>query len=312
MKEIFKKIWELALPYQDKRDDPGHAEVTLRYARELVAIEKGDEDIVIPAIILHDVGYSQLPKERRISMFSPETRNEDRMAIVFEHQIESIKLASKILRQVNYPAEMNDEILEIISQHDTRKGFISKNEGLVRDADKLWRTSKEGTEVSEVREKAREGDRFNRIEAGIKKPDYFYSETARQMALAEVKTRMGLNSAIKPEGSAEITDEEMRQMISKSKNYCLVILKSTAKRNEAGADKIVREHGRRNFVLRAEARRPIVCTVTEGSDISEIGVFKASLDETRKIMDENPGVKAGIFKYEVHDCRGFPGSSLPG
>ena len=25
MKEIFEKIWELALPYQDKRDDAGHA-----------------------------------------------------------------------------------------------------------------------------------------------------------------------------------------------------------------------------------------------------------------------------------------------
>jgi len=36
------------------------------------------------------------------------------------------------------------EILEIISHTDTRKGFISKNEGLVRDADKLWRTSQRG------------------------------------------------------------------------------------------------------------------------------------------------------------------------
>jgi hypothetical protein len=28
-------------------------------------------------------------------------------------------------------------------------------------------------------------------------------------------------------------------------------------------------------------------------------------------MDEDPGVKAGIFVYEVHACRGFPGDCLP-
>jgi HD superfamily phosphodiesterase len=189
MKEIFNKIWELALPYQDKRDDTGHAEVALRYATELVTVEKGNEDVVIPAIILHDVGYSQLTKERRLTVFNMGARDEDRRAAVFEHQIESIKLAAKILRQVNYPADLTDEILEIISQHDTRDGFISKNEGLVRDADKLWRTSKEGLSVAEARAKAREAERFKMMEEGVKRPKYFYSETAKQMALADVKLR---------------------------------------------------------------------------------------------------------------------------
>ena len=53
MKEVFNKIWELALPYQDKRDDPGHAEVALRYATELVNLEKGNEDVVIPAMVYY-------------------------------------------------------------------------------------------------------------------------------------------------------------------------------------------------------------------------------------------------------------------
>jgi hypothetical protein len=29
-------------------------------------------------------------------------------------------------------------------------------------------------------------------------------------------------------------------------------------------------------------------------------------------MDEDPAVKAGVFVYEVHPCRSFPGDSLPG
>jgi hypothetical protein len=28
-------------------------------------------------------------------------------------------------------------------------------------------------------------------------------------------------------------------------------------------------------------------------------------------MDHDPGVEAGIFTYEIHPVRGFPGSALP-
>ena len=189
MKEIFNKIRELAQPYQDKRDDAGHAETSLKYALKLVDIEKGDEDVVIPAIILHDVGWSQLPEKRRMMVFDPGAKEEDRREVVYEHQIEGIKLALKILREVNYPPELTDEILDIISQHDTRKGFISKNEGIVRDADKLWRTSKEGFTASEARAKKREAQRFKLLEEGLNKTDYLYSETARQMASVDLKNR---------------------------------------------------------------------------------------------------------------------------
>jgi HD superfamily phosphodiesterase len=188
MKEIFNQIWELALPYQDKREDIGHAETSLKYACKLATLENGNEDVIIPAIILHDVGWSQLPEERRLTIFDREAREEDRREIQFEHQIEGVKLAIKILRKVNYPPELTDEILEIISQHDTRKGFISKNEGIVRDADKLWRTSKEGFTVSEARAKKREAQRFKLLEEGLKKEHYLYSETARQMALADLES----------------------------------------------------------------------------------------------------------------------------
>ena len=190
MKEIFNKIWELALPYQDKRDDVGHAETSLKYALNLVDLENGNEDVVIPAIILHDVGWSQLPEERRMTIFNPEAKEEDRREVQFEHQIESIKLAAKILRKVDYRPELTDEILDIISHHDTRKGFISKNEGIVRDADKLWRTSRQGFTVSEARAKKREEQRFKRLEEGLNKEHYFYSETAKQMAKADLKLWM--------------------------------------------------------------------------------------------------------------------------
>lgn len=109
---------------------------------------------------------------------------------------------------------------------------------------------------------------------------------------------------------ATITDEYMRQMLAKSKQYCIVILKAGPQKHEEGAEKIIWEHGRRNFELRAAGVLAIVCPVADGTDVSGVGIFDAPVAEVRKIMDEDPGVKAGIFVYETHVCRSFPGSSL--
>ncbi len=108
-----------------------------------------------------------------------------------------------------------------------------------------------------------------------------------------------------------ITDEFMREMLPKSREYCIVILKATPKRSEPGADPIVWEHGRRNFALRADGVLAIVCPINDGSDVRGVGIFNASLEETRKLMDDDPAVKAGIFTYELHPCRSFPGDRLP-
>jgi uncharacterized protein YciI len=108
-----------------------------------------------------------------------------------------------------------------------------------------------------------------------------------------------------------ITDEYMRQMLPTAKNYCVVILKAGPNRHQPGVEKIVWEHVRRNFALRAEGALAVVCPVSDGSEVNGIGIFTTSLEETQKIMDEDPGVQAGVFVYEAHPCRGFPGDGLP-
>lgn len=110
---------------------------------------------------------------------------------------------------------------------------------------------------------------------------------------------------------ANITDEFMQQMLDTTKSYSLVILKAGPKRNEPGAEKIVWEHGRRSFELQADGILSIVCPVTDGGAIAGIGIFNANIEEVKKIMNDDPGVKAGIFVYEAHECRSFPGDSLP-
>ena len=108
-----------------------------------------------------------------------------------------------------------------------------------------------------------------------------------------------------------ISDDFMKKMMTKAKIYSLVILKATLKRTEPGVEKIVWEHVRRNFSLRAEGLLSIICPIADGSDLRGIGIFNGTVEETKNIMDADPGVQAGIFIYEVHPCRSFPGDSLP-
>ena len=108
-----------------------------------------------------------------------------------------------------------------------------------------------------------------------------------------------------------ITDEFMRERISQAKNYCIVVMQVGPNRNIEGAEKIIWEHGRRNFALRAEGVLSIVCPIRDGSNLAGIGIFNAPVEEVKKIMDGDPAVQAGILSYETHPCRAFPGDSLP-
>ena len=109
----------------------------------------------------------------------------------------------------------------------------------------------------------------------------------------------------------EITDEFMKEMMLKTKNYTVVILKATEKIKEPGTEEIIWEHGRRNFQLREEGILSIVCPIRDESNVNGVGIFNRDTDEVKKIMDEDPGVIAGIFTYEIHDSRSFPGDKLP-
>lgn len=189
MKELFGKIWEAGLPYQDQRDDDGHARTALRYAKKLLELEGGEEDIIIPAIILHDVGYSQIPRERRMLIFDRSVSPEQQRDVMLEHEREGVRLAGEILTGLAYSPALVPEILEIISQHDSRKGFISRNEGLVRDADKLWRFSEENFSLK----KNQDGDFRKKIceslETSLENPEFLYSESAREIARKELEER---------------------------------------------------------------------------------------------------------------------------
>lgn len=106
------------------------------------------------------------------------------------------------------------------------------------------------------------------------------------------------------------SDDEMAPVLATAKTYSLAILRRGPKYGDDTAPPIIWEHGRRNFGLRDDGVLALVMPTTDESDVCGVGVFAASVEDTTALMNDDPGVLAGVFTYEVHPCLGFPGDTL--
>jgi HD superfamily phosphodiesterase len=185
MKAVFEKILELAKPYLDTRKNEIHTEISIRFAFQLLEGEGGDEDTVIPATILHDVGWKRIPEDLQPKAFGPKAACPELNRI---HETEGVKIAREILGQVGYDRDKTEEILEIIDGHDSRRQAISLNDKLVKDADKLWRFSKEGLHIDLERFGQTRAEGLERIRSDLKK--CFFTDSAREMARKELEKRI--------------------------------------------------------------------------------------------------------------------------
>jgi len=106
-------------------------------------------------------------------------------------------------------------------------------------------------------------------------------------------------------------DDEMNALLPTAKPYSVVILKAGPNYGADDSAAVVWEHGRRNFGLRDDGVLAVVMPVVDESDVCGVGVFTGSVDETTAFMADDPGVRAGVFTFEVHAGLGFPGDALP-
>lgn len=185
--EQFRELWQSALLFQDKRNDRGHAFVVTAYAMQICEIEKCELSVVVPAAILHDIGWSEVSEGDRMSVFTYGVPDDERLRVRNEHQVAGVKLAESILRQVGYESKYMPEILEIISQHDTRVGFISKNEGAMRDADKLWRYDEFGFLSDYLNGTGTILDHIEDQERNANKDNFFCFDSSKSFALRQVQ-----------------------------------------------------------------------------------------------------------------------------
>lgn len=181
-----KEIWVKAFPYQDKRNDVGHIEHVVYFVFKLLEYIRAERAIVVPAAILHDTGWGEVIP-RLLSSWNPFSEDFKKNERKFRelHQEAGVKISEKILEEVGYQKQYIDTIIEIVSQHDTRNLFFCTEDGIVRDADKLWRFSLRHWEIyySKIDPK----DAYSRLLRAIKNSSFFSSNISRHIARAELE-----------------------------------------------------------------------------------------------------------------------------
>ncbi len=184
MEKRYPEIYKLAKPYLDTRYNEIHTRTAFSFALRLLAAEGGDERVVLPAVMLHDLGWKFVPEDQQFKAFGPRKIDKEINRI---HEVMGSKKAREILEEVNYDPDLIEEITEIILGHDSRKEPLSLNDAIVKDSDKLWRFSKESLEVDPARFGIPPAVHIDWL--GKKIDKWFLTETAKKIARDEHRHR---------------------------------------------------------------------------------------------------------------------------
>ena len=174
-----------------ERGRPGDYEHTLRtisYARRLLQHEEGEEEIVIPALHLHDIGWSQVDYKDFITAPSLHQRY-DSVSLDL-HMKYGAALAETILEKLGHKTERTRCIVSIIAVHDIpEKIYAMENPSatMVLEADWLDRYGPESVRrfkamfgKTALTEKFKK-DMISHFRDGLKQ--WFKTRTARSMAM---------------------------------------------------------------------------------------------------------------------------------
>ncbi|MCM2358976.1 MAG: HD domain-containing protein [Geobacteraceae bacterium] len=181
MLAVYEKIYALAKPYLTTRKNDIHVEISYKFACRLLEDESGDPEVVIPAIICHDLGWIRVPEHLQLKAFGPGFDPDLRRI----HEVEGVKLARDILRQVHYSPVKTAEILDIIDGHDSRSLAISDSDKIVKDADKLFRFTATGFAIDVERFRQNRESHLKWISNQI--DSWFFTETGKQLAWLELR-----------------------------------------------------------------------------------------------------------------------------
>lgn len=135
-------IWQAARPYLGVRNNDEHTIVAYGIARVLLdQTPEADPRVVLPAILLHDVGWKQVPEELLLAAVG---RHPTRPDLVRDHELFGVAIAREILGRLRPEGVDIDAVCEIIDGHDTEHHAKSINDAVVKDADKGWRSTPHG------------------------------------------------------------------------------------------------------------------------------------------------------------------------
>lgn len=181
VKETFEKIWQLALPYLKegvRKDFALHTKGVVKAMELILKKERGDENVLIPAAILHDVGWSRVPLRLQ--------RSNSRM-----DQLEALRLHIKhappiirdILTRAGYGRNRIGKVIEIVEAHKFRNPRRHDKQLLI-DADTMADAFKEQF-YSDVKSYNTTPEKMYTF----RKKNVFYTKTAKGLFERELEKR---------------------------------------------------------------------------------------------------------------------------
>ncbi len=181
MKPIHNKIWQIALPYLKKgkkKDFVLHTSMVVKGMELLLKKEKGNKNILMPAAILHDTGWANVP----ICLQKAKDASRARKAMELHLQY-SIPVNREILSNLGFANGEIKKIIDIILSHKF-KNPRDLNKRLLIDADTLSDIFKEQF-YSDARMYGLLPEEFYHV----RKDNRFYTETAKDIFHAELNRR---------------------------------------------------------------------------------------------------------------------------
>lgn len=182
MNNNYQKIWDLAVPYLKKgtmKDFITHTKHVVKSMELLIKNEGGEERILIPSAILHDVGFSKIDKKLQSSKKLEEKREAQRQHLVLAKDI-----IQEILGKSGYNQNDIDRIVGIVEEHKFHDPE-EKEKQLLIDADNLSDVWKEQF-YSDIKAY---GHTPERVYIFRTKNEY-YTKTARNFAKKEMAKRL--------------------------------------------------------------------------------------------------------------------------
>jgi HD superfamily phosphodiesterase len=134
MNKKYNKLWGEALPYLKKGKRKNfvlHTKEVIKAMELIIKYEGGDESILIPAAILHDVGWSKVP----IKLQKSKEKN-DKIKALKLHIEYAPPIIQKILKRLKYSGKQVNKISNIVEAHKFKKPK-QINKQLLIDADTL-------------------------------------------------------------------------------------------------------------------------------------------------------------------------------
>jgi HD superfamily phosphodiesterase len=185
--EFIETLFKLAEPYFAVRDDRSHAQVAHQYCLLLLEKEGGDRRIVEPAVILHDVGWSQLTPEQIKGAFGVRASGEEAKQMNRIHEIEGAVIAGRLLETLDYDTLFIKQITGMIEHHDSGNDPASLEEKILKDSDRLWRYSPFGFWKERERQGLSPLELYRHLEG--RRLSWFFTETALSLSERELENR---------------------------------------------------------------------------------------------------------------------------